>query len=201
MLHGDQGIDLANARIDHVARAPILHYAVGMFRWRVGGCAAACSPGRSVVSNWPLELQPKRPSTQRTHNARVGRGKGFSHDGSPFDSVQYSANGHITCWILSSAAPIFTATLAQASLNVITICRIWAEFAGFGYFRAAQPDRRAGGRQNKPGPRRNPPGVVSSRPWNAEPSRELTAQMARTWCHTIRLSTCAGGRFGQSSIR
>jgi hypothetical protein len=38
----------------------------------------------------------------------VGRGKGFSHEGSPIDLVQYSANGHITCRILSSVAPMFT---------------------------------------------------------------------------------------------
>ena len=34
VLQGDQGIDLANARIDHVTHAPVLHNAIGMFRWR-----------------------------------------------------------------------------------------------------------------------------------------------------------------------
>jgi hypothetical protein len=33
VLDGVQGIDLANARIDHVAHAPILHYAIGRHRW------------------------------------------------------------------------------------------------------------------------------------------------------------------------
>jgi hypothetical protein len=30
MLHGDHSIDVTNARIERVARAPILHYAIGM---------------------------------------------------------------------------------------------------------------------------------------------------------------------------
>jgi hypothetical protein len=34
------------------------------------GCAAACSPGRSAIRDWPLELQPKRPSKQRKQNDR-----------------------------------------------------------------------------------------------------------------------------------
>ena len=107
VLHGDQGIDLANARIERVARAPILTMPLECSVGVAGGCAAACSPGRSVVRNWPLELQPKRPSTQRTHNARWDAEKVFRTMVLQFDSVQYSANGHITCRILSSAAPMF----------------------------------------------------------------------------------------------
>src|ERR1700686_1801465 len=43
----------------------------------VAGCAAACSPGRSVIRDWPLELQPKRPTTQRKHNGRRDAEKVF----------------------------------------------------------------------------------------------------------------------------
>ena len=87
------------------------------------GCAAACSPGRFVIRDWPLELQPKRPSTQRKHNRQRGCGKGFSHDGSPIDSVQYSIRPMATLQmvVLSDGTPESTAASSQDALNVITI--------------------------------------------------------------------------------
>jgi hypothetical protein len=53
-----------------------------------GGCAAACCPERSVVSNWPLELHPKRPSTHRPHNARWDADRVFRT--MVLHSIQYS---------------------------------------------------------------------------------------------------------------
>jgi hypothetical protein len=124
VLYGDQSIDLANPWKECVAGGPILHYAIGMFHL-LSHWLCRCLPRWQIcVHKLAAAATAKKAKHAKATQRQMGCGKSFSHDGSPIDSVQYSANGHITCRILSSAAPMFTLTLGHASSNVITICII-----------------------------------------------------------------------------
>jgi len=181
VLHSDQGMDLANARKERVARAPIHHNAIGMLRWRRRWLCRCLLPREICGQQLAAGATPEKAKHAKTTQRQAGRRKGFSHDGSPFDLVQYSANGHIACRILSSAAQMFIPALRQASSNVITICIIRSIRRG-GYLRATEQDRKAGDRQNEPCSRRKPLGVVSSRrecpPAEMTPRHGLTPPFA-----------------------
>ena len=124
VLHGDESMDRANPRKDRVAVGPILHDAIGMVHL-MSLWLCRCLPRWQIcVHKLAAAATAKKAKHAKTTQRQMGSGKSFSHDGSPIDSVQYSANGHITCRILSSAAPMFTLTLGHASSNVITICII-----------------------------------------------------------------------------
>src|SRR6202521_365594 len=87
------------------------------------GCVAGCSPGRFVIRDWPLELQPKRPSTQRKHNGRRDAEKAFRT--TVLQSIQFSIRPMATLQmvVLSNGTPDSTAASSQDALNVITIYR------------------------------------------------------------------------------
>jgi hypothetical protein len=90
VLQGDQGIDLANARINHVVHAPVLHYAVGMFRWLCRWLCRCLLPREICNQRLAGRATAKKTKHAKKTQGQKGCGKGFSHDGSPIDSVQYS---------------------------------------------------------------------------------------------------------------
>jgi hypothetical protein len=102
VLDGVQGIDFPNARIDHVAHAPILHYAIGRHR----GLPRWLPPRKISGQILAVGATAKKAKHAKNTQRQSGCGKNFSHDGSPIVSVQYWTNGHITCRILSSAGPM-----------------------------------------------------------------------------------------------
>ena len=110
VLQGDQGIDLANARIDQVVHAPILHYAIGMFRWLCRWLCRCLLPREICNQRLAARATAKKAKYAKKTQRHRRCGKGFSHDGSPIDSVQYSAKAHITFRIL------FAPRLSAASL-------------------------------------------------------------------------------------
>ena len=87
VLQGDQGIDLANARIDQVTRAPILHYAIGMFRWLCRWLCRSLLPREICNQRLAVGATAKKAKHAKKTQRQKGCGKGFSHDGSPIDSV------------------------------------------------------------------------------------------------------------------
>jgi hypothetical protein len=95
-----------------------------MLGWRRRRLCRCLLPREICGQQLAAGATSKKAKHAKTTQSQAGRRKGFSHDGSPFDSVQSSANGHITCRILSSAAPMIIPTLGQDSSNVITICII-----------------------------------------------------------------------------
>ena len=90
VLQGDQGIDLANSRIDQVAHAPVLHYAIGMFRWLCRWLCRCLLPREICNQRLAVGATAKKAKHAKKTQRQRGCGKGFSHDGSPIDSVQYS---------------------------------------------------------------------------------------------------------------
>src|SRR6202521_1568485 len=86
MLHGDQRLYRADARIGNMTPAPVLNYAVRMFLRLLFAPVSVLSPGRQT-----RESKHAKRTHRHTHCAN-----NFSQDASPIDSVQRLASGHLT---------------------------------------------------------------------------------------------------------
>jgi hypothetical protein len=78
VLNGDQGLYRADARIDNMAPAPVLNYAVRMFLRMLSAPVFVLSPSRQSRES---------KDAKRTHR-HTHCGNNFSQDASPIDSVQ-----------------------------------------------------------------------------------------------------------------
>src|SRR5580704_9709744 len=76
VLQGDQGIDLANLRIDQVVHAPVLHYAIGMFRW----LCRWLLPREICNKRLAVGATAKKAKHAKKTQRHRGCGKSFSHD-------------------------------------------------------------------------------------------------------------------------
>jgi hypothetical protein len=112
-LCGDQPLYGTEAGIDQVVPAPVLHDAIGV----------VASFLFVFVFVLPVGQQAKQGKRAKCRQHQIKCGKRFSHDRSPIDSGRRPANGLLLAQLYQAARRLFSSTLGQDSLNVITI---WA---------------------------------------------------------------------------